>query len=479
MASAVKQDFYRQYEQAAIEQQIKYGIPASITLAQMALESGSGTSNLCTQYNNYFGMKKGSSWSGPVVYKIDDHKHPEPFRAYGNVRESIEDHSKLLMKPIYQKRCQGLSSTDYMGWANGIGGIYATDGTYAQKLVKDIQEYHLDDIDKKACQLAQQRGWQIGYMRDKPNDTSANLPTKAQLPLLQGNWALPIDLRQVKVTGVFGESRPGHFHGGIDLSTQGHFLPVAATEDNGKVVKVGNQSGGAGQYVTVEYNRQDGLRLQVTYMHLSQIGVKEGDAVNAGQQIAISGNTGRSTGPHLHLETKFINASGEWQKFDPSQYLAEMEIRSNQTIPLDHNGKDYLASVRSSMEIVNAPQDAKSQMGSAQTLLASITGSNDPTKWLSALMTNNNDLTSDRDPISELISSMFSAAMALAMQIRTSEEIEMESKAESETRQTSQGEDSTLVKMSREDVAKAQTVASMQFDSESPELQQANGQRLA
>lgn len=479
MASAIKQDFYRQYEQAAIEQQIKYGIPASITLAQMALESGSGTSNLSTQYNNYFGMKKGSSWSGPVVYKIDDHKHPEPFRVYGNVRESIEDHSKLLMKPIYQKRCQGLSSTDYMGWADGIGEIYATDGTYAQKLLKDIREYHLDEIDRKACQLAQQRGWQIGYMRGKSNDTSVNLSTKVQLSPLPGNWALPIDLSKVKVTGVFGESRPRHFHGGLDLSTQGHFLPVTATEDNGKVVKVGNQSGGAGQYVTVEYNRQDGLRLQTTYMHLSQIGVKEGDTVNAGLQIGVSGNTGRSTGPHLHLETKFLNASGAWQKFDPSQYLAEMEIRSSRSIPLDHNGKDYLASARSSMEIANSPQGVNPQMGSAQTLLASITGSNDPTKWLSALMTNNNDLTSDRDPISELISSMFSAAMALAMQIRTSEEMEAEAKAESEIKPKSQGEDGTLVKMSRDDVAKAQSFASMQFDSESPELQQTNGQRLA
>lgn len=479
MASAVKQDFYRQYEQAAIEQQIKYGIPASITLAQMALESGSGTSSLSQEYNNYFGMKKGSSWTGPTVNKVDDHSYAEPFRVYRNVGESIEDHSRLLMKPIYQKRCQGLSSTDYIGWANGIGRTYASDAEYAQKLIGDIQEYHLDAIDKKAYQLAQQRGWKIGYMRGNTSSSSSiNYSSKAQLTPLQGNWALPIDLSKVKVTGEYGEQRSTHFHGGIDLSTQGEYLPVVATEDNGKVVKVGNQAKGAGNYVTVEYDRPDGTKIQTTYMHLSRINVEAGNTVNAGQQIAISGNTGRSTGPHLHFETKFLNANGEWQKFDPTKYLAEMEIRSGQNIALDHKGKDYLASARNSMEI-GSQQGASSIQDPTQALLASITGSNDPTKWLSALMTNNNDLTSDRDPISELISSMFSAAMALAIQIRTSEEVEAEMQASAEAKQSTPEEESTLVKMSREDVAKAQSTASMQFDSESPEQQQTNGQRLA
>ena len=55
--SAVKEAFYEKYAQAAIDQQIKYGIPASITLQQMALESGYGTSDLAANYNNYFGVK--------------------------------------------------------------------------------------------------------------------------------------------------------------------------------------------------------------------------------------------------------------------------------------------------------------------------------------------------------------------------------------------------------------------------------------
>ena len=48
--SAVKEAFYEKYAQAAIDQQIKYGIPASVTLAQMAIESGMGTNTLSTKY---------------------------------------------------------------------------------------------------------------------------------------------------------------------------------------------------------------------------------------------------------------------------------------------------------------------------------------------------------------------------------------------------------------------------------------------
>ena len=87
---------------------------------------------------------------------------------------------------------------------------------------------------------------------------------------------------------------------GWNLSTQGKNYPVYATEDNGKVVTVGKQDKGAGNYVVIEYDRQDGTKIQTTYMHLNQIGVKPGDIVNARHQIGVSGNTGRSSG-HTYI----------------------------------------------------------------------------------------------------------------------------------------------------------------------------------
>lgn len=111
-----QQNFYEKYAQLAIDQQIKYGIPASITLQQMALESGHGKSDLAANYNNYFGVKAGSSWKGPTVMKVDDHNYPEAFRVYGSVEESVENHSKVLMASRY-RNCFNYSSTDYQNWA--------------------------------------------------------------------------------------------------------------------------------------------------------------------------------------------------------------------------------------------------------------------------------------------------------------------------------------------------------------------------
>ena len=104
-----KKAFYEKYAAVAIEQQIKYGIPASITLAQMGFESSFGTSKLARNDSNFFGVKKGSSWNGPVSYHLDDHKYPEPFRVYSDVRASVEDHSKVLMLQRYQKYCAARS----------------------------------------------------------------------------------------------------------------------------------------------------------------------------------------------------------------------------------------------------------------------------------------------------------------------------------------------------------------------------------
>ena len=81
-------DFINRYAPHAMEQQIKYGIPASVILAQMAIESSWGTSALARNDNNFFGIKKGSSWTGRVSYYDDDQAH-EAFRSYDNAGQSL------------------------------------------------------------------------------------------------------------------------------------------------------------------------------------------------------------------------------------------------------------------------------------------------------------------------------------------------------------------------------------------------------
>ena len=99
------QTYINQYRDLAIEQMLKYKIPASITLAQGLLESGAGYSELAMKGNNHFGIKC-HGWTGRTTYHDDDEKQ-ECFRAYNNVFESYEDHSLLLTK---QPRYKGLFS---------------------------------------------------------------------------------------------------------------------------------------------------------------------------------------------------------------------------------------------------------------------------------------------------------------------------------------------------------------------------------
>ena len=76
------QTYFDQYKDLAIEQMMRYNIPASITLAQGVFESGAGRSLLATRGNNHFGIKC-HGWRGRAIYHDDDERG-ECFRAYNN-----------------------------------------------------------------------------------------------------------------------------------------------------------------------------------------------------------------------------------------------------------------------------------------------------------------------------------------------------------------------------------------------------------
>ena len=138
--------YIRKYKDLAIEQQHKYKIPASITLAQGLLESGAGQSDLARRSNNHFGVKC-HDWKGKRVYHNDD-RRGECFRKYNNVKESYEDHSKFLALRSRYAPLFRLKITDYKGWAKGLQKCgYATDRKYANKLIKVIEDYKLYQYD--------------------------------------------------------------------------------------------------------------------------------------------------------------------------------------------------------------------------------------------------------------------------------------------------------------------------------------------
>ena len=140
------QTYIDQYKDLAIEEMLKYKIPASITLAQGLFESGAGKSFLAINGNNHFGIKC-HNWTGRTIHSDDD-EDQECFRAYNNVLESYEDHSKFLAFNQRYKRLFSLSTTDYKGWARGLKECgYATNPNYAQRLINLIELYKLYQYD--------------------------------------------------------------------------------------------------------------------------------------------------------------------------------------------------------------------------------------------------------------------------------------------------------------------------------------------
>lgn len=152
-------EYIRQYSSLAVDQMNRYKIPASITLAQGLLESGAGQSVLARKSNNHFGIKCHNTWRGRKVYHDDDARG-ECFRAYRKVEESYEDHSKFLTQGARYAFLFKLKITDYKGWARGLKKAgYATDPSYANRLITIIEDYDLYKYDTKGMSKREARRW--------------------------------------------------------------------------------------------------------------------------------------------------------------------------------------------------------------------------------------------------------------------------------------------------------------------------------
>lgn len=136
------------YKNIAIKKQKEYGIPASITLAQGILESGSGNSKLARKANNHFGIKCHKGWNGKTYHMDDDAKH-ECFRKYKKAEDSYRDHSEFLTQRGRYSFLFEYKTNDYKKWAYGLKKAgYATNPKYPQLLIKIIEKYNLDKYDK-------------------------------------------------------------------------------------------------------------------------------------------------------------------------------------------------------------------------------------------------------------------------------------------------------------------------------------------
>lgn len=139
--------YIRRFMKVAQEEQSKFGIPASISMAQGILESNAGDSRLATKTNNHFGLKcfSKSCPKGHCTNFNDDH-HKDFFLKFGTAWESWRAHSNLLNG----KRYNGLKvhGTDYKAWAKGLkANGYATAKDYDDRLIELIENYNLQLLD--------------------------------------------------------------------------------------------------------------------------------------------------------------------------------------------------------------------------------------------------------------------------------------------------------------------------------------------
>ena len=294
----------------ALKSQDEYGYPASVTIAQIIQESGYGTygpggnkgqglSGLAYGYCNLFGIK-GSGTAGSVSMRTSEmtkdgkiYSTTSAFRAYNTYSEALEDRCKVLQNG-YGDLISGVN--DANTFAMRIGQRWATDLNYGKSLIKLMELYDLYRLDDMTLK-----------------DFSAMI----------GRFADPCP--GAVVTSNFGfREFDNKFHKGLDLGTGSENIPTYAAE-SGTVIFAG-YSGSAGNLITIDH----GNGLVTKYMHHSEIYVKVGDHVEKGQQIGLSGTTGRSTGNHLHFQVEengvavnpllYLEGNGtssELQRMDP------------------------------------------------------------------------------------------------------------------------------------------------------------------
>jgi hypothetical protein len=191
------EQYINTYKKIAIEKMREFKIPASITLAQGILESGSGNSELARKANNHFGIKCHKGWTGKTFSYTDDEPN-ECFRAYKTAEESYRDHSLFLTQRDRYADLFTLEITDYKAWAVGLKKAgYATNPRYPELLISIIEKNDLSQYDRLA-------------MKKKE--------LKAALSNIELSFAfIPVNPSKYKVVGKSKNDRFIHSNNGLKL----------------------------------------------------------------------------------------------------------------------------------------------------------------------------------------------------------------------------------------------------------------------
>lgn len=198
-----QQAFINQIASGAIAAQRRFGVPASVTIAQAIDESAWGTSQLAANDYNLFGIK-GSGPAGSVTLPTQEFENGQwvtvdaQFRVYHNVAESISDHAELLATSGYYTHAMADRAAPD-AFANDLTGVYATDPEYGSNLIALMRLYNLYRFDSPTASQPQAT----------PSHTPSAHPSGSQAPGTQPS--IPGILSALS-PGLAGTPAPGGTH---------------------------------------------------------------------------------------------------------------------------------------------------------------------------------------------------------------------------------------------------------------------------
>ena len=166
----------------------------------------------------------------------------------------------------------------------------------------DDQEQGLDDIEAMLDELLEVAPALSEILSLDKQNMEDHIYLMDHTPSIWPTWG--------PITGVFNERRYGHYHKGLDIGNNTG-TPISATASG--VVIFAGWHGGYGRKIVIYH----GFGYSTVYAHLYKMNVEVGDEVKKGEVIATMGNTGNSTGPHLHYEVLVDGVPNDPQNFLP------------------------------------------------------------------------------------------------------------------------------------------------------------------
>ena len=233
--------------------------------------------------------------------------------------QRVEDFS-IKLKSIARKGAEAIGPLPYR-----VSSDAFNDNSFSKDSVESTPPYSIDkkksllenntnfenylDQLQRHTHLLQKQIWETIGALEEANHLLVFTPTVN--PVQRGWITSHFGYRKYPILHVGFSSDNPHFHRGLDIAAQRGEKVIAP--GNGVVLAVGHDAG-MGNYIIINH----GYDLKTLYAHLDQILVEKSQTVKRGESIATVGNTGRSTGPHLHYEIRISNKS-----VNPEHYILD------------------------------------------------------------------------------------------------------------------------------------------------------------